>query len=45
MFDREPVEVSEDRGDVFIAAGGGEQTSGRVLDVLEFVVDSVWRAI
>ena len=41
MFDREPVEVSEDRGDVFIAVGGGEQTSGRVLNILEFIEDIV----
>ena len=45
MFDREPVEVSEDRGDVFITAGGGEQASGRVLDILKFIEDSVWGAI
>ena len=45
VFDRKPVEVSEDRGDVFIAAGGGEQTSGRVLNILEFIEDNVWRSI
>ena len=36
VFDWEPVEILEDRGDVISVAGMGEQTSSRVLDVLEF---------
>lgn len=37
LWDREPVEFLEDRGDVVTGAGVGEQTSSRVLDVLEFM--------
>lgn len=37
LWDREPVEVPDDRGDVVTGAGVGEQTSSRVLDVLEFI--------
>jgi len=33
------------RGGVFIAAGGGEQSSGRVLSILKFIEDFVGRAI
>ena len=36
LFDGEPVKVMEDRSDVISVAGMGEQTSSRVLDVLEF---------
>lgn len=36
--------VVEDWGDVFISAGGGEPSTGRVLNVLEFVEDVVGRA-
>ena len=39
------MEVASDRGDVFIAAGRGEQSSGRVLNILKFVEDCVGRAI
>lgn len=34
LWDREPVEVLEDGGDVVTGAGVSEQTGGRVLDVL-----------
>lgn len=37
--DREPVYVLQDRGYMFMGAGVGEETGGRVLDVLEFVED------
>lgn len=37
LFDWEPVEVLEDRGDVISGAGMSEQTGSRVLDVLKFV--------
>ena len=30
---------------MFIAAGGGEQSSGRVLNILKFIEDCVGRAI
>ncbi len=36
-WDREPVEVLENRGDVITRVGVGEQASSRVLDVLEFI--------
>ena len=39
------MEVVEDRGDVFTAADGGEQSSGRVLNILEFIEDIVGWAI
>ena len=37
LWDREPVEVLEDGGNVFTGAGVGEQTSSRVLNVMEFI--------
>ena len=37
LWDREPVEDPEDRGDVVTGAGVDEQTSSRVLDVLKFI--------
>ena len=37
LWDGEPVKVLEDRGNVVTGAGVGEQTSSRVLDVLEFI--------
>lgn len=37
MWDRESVEVLEDSGDVITGTGMGEQSSRRVLDVLEFI--------
>lgn len=37
LWDREPVEVLKDRGDVVAGAGVSEETGGRVLDVLEFI--------
>ncbi len=36
LWDREPVEVLEDRGDVVTGVGVGERVSSRVLDILEF---------
>jgi len=30
---------------VFIAAGGGEQSSGRVMNILKFIEDCVERAV
>ncbi len=39
LGNREPVEVLKDRGDVVAGAGVGEETHGRVLDVLKFVRD------
>ena len=39
LWDRKPVEVLKNRGDVISGAGVGEQASSRVLDVLEFVQD------
>lgn len=33
--DGEPVEMFEDRGDVFMKSRTGEQLGGRVLDVLQ----------
>ena len=35
LWDGEPVEVLENRGDVI--TGAGEQAPSRVLDVLEFI--------
>ncbi len=37
LWDREPVEVLEDRGDMVTGARVGEQASSRVLDILEFI--------
>ncbi len=37
FWDREPVEVLEDNGDVVTGRGVGEQTSSRVLDILGFI--------
>ena len=37
LWDREPVEVLEDGGNVFTGAGVGEQTSSTVLNVLELI--------
>ena len=49
LFDREPVEVTEDWCDVVSGAGVGEQAGGRVLNILEFVegfgVDTVEDAV
>ena len=42
LGDREPVEVLEDRGDVIMSAGVGEEASSRVLDVLKFIEDFGW---
>ena len=39
MFDGEPVEVVEDRGDVVGASVGGEHTGSGVLDILQFIED------
>ena len=41
VFNREPVEVMKDGGDVFSAAGGGEQAGGGILNVLKFIEDFV----
>lgn len=40
LRDGEPMEVFEDRGDVFEGGSTGEETIGRVLDVLEPVKES-----
>ena len=45
LWDREPVEVLEDRGDVVTGTGMGEQTGSRVLNVLEFIEDFGWWAV
>lgn len=37
VFDREPVEILEDRGDGVSGAGEGEQVGGRILDGLAFL--------
>ena len=37
FWDREPVEVLKDRGDVEIGAVACEQTNSRVLGALEFI--------
>ena len=37
LWDREPVEFLENRDDVVMGAGAGEQAICRVLDVLEFI--------
>ncbi len=37
LWDREPVEVPENGGDVITRVGVSEQASSRVLDVLEFI--------
>jgi len=37
LWDQEPVEVSENRGDVVTGLGVGKQTSSRILDILEFI--------
>ena len=34
VFNREPVEVMKDRGDVILTASEGEHAGSRVLDVL-----------
>ena len=39
VFYGQPVEVVEDWSDVVSGAGVGEETSSRVLDMLEFVKD------
>ena len=37
MWDREPVQVLQNRADVFVGAGVGEDMGSRVLNVLKFV--------
>ena len=37
VFNLEPVKVVKDRGDVILAAGGGEHMGTRVLDLLKFI--------
>ena len=37
LFDRQPVKVLEDRGDVLSGTGAGEEAGGGVLDILQFV--------
>jgi len=39
------VKLALDRSDVFIAAAGGEQPSGRVLNTLKFIEDFAARAV
>lgn len=37
LWNREPVEVLKDKGDVVAGAGVSEEAGGRVLDILEFI--------
>ena len=45
FFYGKPVELTEDRGDVFSGGGAGEQTGSRVLHILQFLKNSGGEAV